>query len=220
MIEAVVDRRFAAGRPLGRAGALYERYRVNLLAVSRSGERITAAAALGRAPRRRRDRAAGRLSLPAGDAGRAGLPAARRAARVARQRPRAADRSRSSPRDGVLVALDVVPVAIAFFGAAVLLRAVRRAPLREAYESIEWPILDPARRADPGQRGDPHHRRHRPDRRLALRRGRDLPPGRAGADHGRRHGGDAVPQQRRDRAGDGADRGELRPSSATAPTRS
>src|SRR5690606_17038414 len=41
----------------------------------------------------------------------------------------------------VLVALDVVPVAIAFFGAAVLLLLFRALSLREAYEVIDWPIL-------------------------------------------------------------------------------
>src|SRR5690606_27261348 len=41
----------------------------------------------------------------------------------------------------VLVALDVIPVAIAFFGAAVLLLLFRSLSLREAYEVIDWPIL-------------------------------------------------------------------------------
>src|SRR5690606_20450282 len=40
-----------------------------------------------------------------------------------------------------LVATDVVPVAIAFFGAAVLLLLFRALSLREAYEVIDWPIL-------------------------------------------------------------------------------
>jgi len=41
----------------------------------------------------------------------------------------------------VLVAVDVVPVAIAFFGAAVVLLLCRALTLREAYEVIDWPIL-------------------------------------------------------------------------------
>jgi di/tricarboxylate transporter len=41
----------------------------------------------------------------------------------------------------VLVAMDVVPVAIAFFGAAVLLLLFGALSLREAYEVIDWPIL-------------------------------------------------------------------------------
>jgi di/tricarboxylate transporter len=40
-----------------------------------------------------------------------------------------------------LVATGVVPVAIAFFGAAVLMIATGALPIREAYASMEWPIL-------------------------------------------------------------------------------
>jgi di/tricarboxylate transporter len=40
-----------------------------------------------------------------------------------------------------LVAFDVVSVAIAFFGAAVVLLLVQSLSLREAYDAIEWPIL-------------------------------------------------------------------------------
>ena len=40
-----------------------------------------------------------------------------------------------------LVALQLVPVAIAFFAAAVLLLLLRVLSLREAYEVVEWPIL-------------------------------------------------------------------------------
>ncbi len=40
-----------------------------------------------------------------------------------------------------LVAFNVLPVAIAFFGAGVLLILFGSLTLREAYETIEWPIL-------------------------------------------------------------------------------
>jgi len=40
-----------------------------------------------------------------------------------------------------LVASNVVPVAVAFFGAAVILLLARSLSLREAYDAIEWPIL-------------------------------------------------------------------------------
>ena len=40
-----------------------------------------------------------------------------------------------------LVAFNLVPVAIAFFGAAVVLLLTRSLSLREAYDAIEWPIL-------------------------------------------------------------------------------
>jgi di/tricarboxylate transporter len=41
----------------------------------------------------------------------------------------------------LVVAFDVLPVAVAFFGAAVLLVLFGALPIREAYQSIEWPIL-------------------------------------------------------------------------------
>jgi di/tricarboxylate transporter len=40
-----------------------------------------------------------------------------------------------------LVAFNLVPVAIAFFGAAVILLLAGSLSLREAYHVIEWPIL-------------------------------------------------------------------------------
>ena len=40
-----------------------------------------------------------------------------------------------------MVAFNLVPVAIAFFGAAVILMLARSLSLREAYDAIEWPIL-------------------------------------------------------------------------------
>lgn len=40
-----------------------------------------------------------------------------------------------------LVAFSLVPVAIAFFGAAVVLLLLRSLSLREAYDVVEWPIL-------------------------------------------------------------------------------
>jgi di/tricarboxylate transporter len=40
-----------------------------------------------------------------------------------------------------LVAFNLVPVAIAFFGAAVILLLAGSLTLREAYDAIEWPIL-------------------------------------------------------------------------------
>lgn len=40
-----------------------------------------------------------------------------------------------------LVAFDIVPVAVAFFGAAVILLLAGSLTLREAYDAIEWPIL-------------------------------------------------------------------------------
>ena len=41
----------------------------------------------------------------------------------------------------LLMALSIVPVAIAFFGAAVAILLIRALTLREAYDVIEWPLL-------------------------------------------------------------------------------
>jgi di/tricarboxylate transporter len=41
----------------------------------------------------------------------------------------------------IAVALEIVPVAIAFFGAATVLMATRLLPLRDAYNAVEWPII-------------------------------------------------------------------------------
>jgi di/tricarboxylate transporter len=41
----------------------------------------------------------------------------------------------------ILMGLGVVPVAVAFFGAAVVILLIRALTLREAYEVVEWPLL-------------------------------------------------------------------------------
>lgn len=120
---------------------LYERYQVNLIAVSRSGERF-----------KERLRT---ISLRAGDVivlqgnlkklpdtlkELGCLPLAERDIRLGSAR-------RSLVPIAVLgaamalVAFDAVPVAIAFFGAGILLVLFGTLTLREAYETIEWPIL-------------------------------------------------------------------------------
>ena len=119
---------------------LFDRHAVNLLAVSRRGRRIT-------------DRLRG-VKLRAGDVvvfrGNLAampetlgqlhcLPLAERDLRIGRKA--------SLLPIGVLavamglVAFNVVPVAVAFFGAAVILLLARSLSLREAYDAIEWPIL-------------------------------------------------------------------------------
>ncbi|HLT27222.1 MAG TPA: SLC13 family permease [Zeimonas sp.] len=120
---------------------LSERFQVRLLAVSRSGERIT-------------NRLRSLLFQPGDVVVLQGkleqmpdtlgdlrvLPLAQRDLRLGRGRqgfvPIAALAAAM-----ILVALDLLPVAIAFFGAAVLLILLRTLSLREAYEVIEWPIL-------------------------------------------------------------------------------
>jgi len=119
---------------------LFDRHAVNLLAVSRTGRRIT-----------HRLRA---VKLRAGDVvvlrGNLAampetlgelhcLPLAERDLHIGRQRslfPIAVLAAAMA-----LVAFNVVPVAIAFFGAAVILLLAGSLSLREAYDAIEWPIL-------------------------------------------------------------------------------
>src|SRR5690606_22899832 len=121
--------------------ALYERFHVNLLAVSRSGQRFTerlrtitlrpgdvvvlqgnlkrlpdTLKELGCLPLAERD-------IRLGSARRSLLPIAILAAAM------------------VLVAFDILPVAIAFFAAGVLLILFGSLTLREAYDTIEWPII-------------------------------------------------------------------------------
>jgi di/tricarboxylate transporter len=139
--EAVIAARsLLVGKSVGRL-ALHERFNVNLIAVSRSGARLKT---------KLRD-----IKLRAGDVillqGPANempevlrelgcLPLATRAIRLTSVR-------RGLVPIAVLVVAMVLagtgklPVSIAFFGAAVAVVLFGALSLREAYESIEWPLL-------------------------------------------------------------------------------
>ena len=119
---------------------LFDRHGVNLLAVSRRGRRIT-------------HRLRG-VKLKAGDVivlqgslptmpetlGELHcLPLAERDLRIGRQASLFPAGVLIAAM--VLVAFNVVPVAIAFFGAAVILVLARSLSLRDAYDAIQWPIL-------------------------------------------------------------------------------
>lgn len=141
VIEAVVGRNsILVGQAAGPI-ALHDRYGVNLLAVSRQGERLT---------ERLRDTTMqpgdvivlqGPLkALPETLRDLGCLPLAERTLRL------------GSVRRGLiplailggamtLTALGLVPVAVAFFGAAALIMLSGVLPAREAYSRIEWPIL-------------------------------------------------------------------------------
>lgn len=120
---------------------LYERFQVNLLAVSRRGERIT------RQMRSVRLRPGDVLVLKGdltampqalGDLG--CLPLA------ARDLQLGAGRQSFWPlivllAAMVIVSLHITPVVIAFFGAAVAMVLIRAVRMREIYEAMEWPIL-------------------------------------------------------------------------------
>jgi di/tricarboxylate transporter len=129
-----------AGETAERA-RLQERFGLALLAVSRSGQRIA--------------RRLGGLRLRAGDVlilrgPPAALADALPALRVLPLTGRSLSLGRSR-RSWVpvlvllgamgLVAFRVLPVAVAFFGAAVLLLLLRTLSKHEAYDAVEWPVL-------------------------------------------------------------------------------
>ena len=120
---------------------MHERYRINLIAVSRAGERFT---------ERLRE-----ITLRAGDVivlqGNLDqmpdrlrelgvLPLAERTVALGRTRRGWIAMAVLAVTIG-LVAFNLVPVAIAFFAAAVALVLFGALPVREAYASVEWPIL-------------------------------------------------------------------------------
>ncbi|MGO4570478.1 SLC13 family permease [Microvirga sp. 2TAF3] len=141
VIEAIVGPNSVLTGASAERIALYEQFQVNLLAVSRSGERFKerlraitlrpgdvlvlqgnlkrlpdALKNLGCLPLAERD-------IRLGSARRSLLPIAILAMAMA------------------LVAFNILPVAIAFFGAGVLLVLFGSITLREVYETIEWPII-------------------------------------------------------------------------------
>jgi di/tricarboxylate transporter len=141
VIEAVIGPNSVLSGHSAERIALYERFQVNLIAVSRSGQRfkerlrtitlrpgdvIVLQGNLKRLPDTLRE--LGSLPLAArdirlGSARRSLLPLAILAGAMA------------------IVAFNILPVAIAFFGAGVLLVLFGALTLREAYETIEWPII-------------------------------------------------------------------------------
>lgn len=140
-IEAVVgEHSILIGRSAEQV-RMRERYRVNLLAISRHGRRITQR--LRRVRFRLgdvvvlqgvRDTMAETLSSLGC------LPLAERNLELGRSRPR------YTPGLILLAAIalivfQVVPVAVAFFGAAIAMVLFGGLALREAYDSIEWPIV-------------------------------------------------------------------------------
>lgn len=119
---------------------LFDRYAVNLLALSRKGRRIT---------HRLRT-----VKLRAGDAvvlrGNLAampetlgelhcLPLAERDLRIGRKASLVPVSVLAAAMG--LIAFNVIPVAVAFFGAAIVLLLTRSLTLNEAYNAIEWPIL-------------------------------------------------------------------------------
>lgn len=141
VIEAVVT---ADPALVGKAAAriaLHDRYGVNLVALSRSGHR------LARGTSETRLRAGdvillqGPLDALPGQLRELGcLPLAERALKLGGVQKRLLPLVILGGAMG-LTALGLVPVAIAFFGAAALVMLTGALPVREAYEHVEWPIL-------------------------------------------------------------------------------
>ncbi len=140
-IEAVIGPRSTLVGQTAKRMALHHRYGFNVLAVSRSGERFT---------ERLRDvkLRAGDVLVLKGEIGRLPdnlkeldlLPLAEREIRLG------SGRRRLTPTailltSMLLTATGVLPVAIAFFIAAVAMVAFGALSLREAYDAIDWPIL-------------------------------------------------------------------------------
>jgi len=141
VIEAVVSATsLLVGRTAGQL-LLQQRFGVNLIAVSRAGERLTRR--LGETPLHAGDVIV--LQGPLGilperlrDLG--ALPLAERSLRLG-----------NSKRGWLAIAIlavamsatasGYVPVAVAFFAAAGLVMATGALPVREAYDHVEWPIL-------------------------------------------------------------------------------
>ncbi|WP_102960406.1 SLC13 family permease [Mangrovicella endophytica] len=140
-IEAVVGESSELIGRTARQFALFDRHQVNLLAISRKGQRLSSR--LGEVQIRMGDvlvlqGSLERLPELLRDLG--CLPLAERPLRL------------GSVRRGLVpiailgaamisTALGVLPVAVAFFGAAVLMVLARAVPLREVYDSIDGPIL-------------------------------------------------------------------------------
>jgi di/tricarboxylate transporter len=119
---------------------LFDRHAINLLAVSRRGRRITHR--LRSVKLRAGDVVVlrGNLAAMPETLGELHcLPLAERDLRIGRKASIVPILVLAAAMG--LVAFNVLPVAIAFFGAAVVLLLVRSLSLREAYDAIEWPIL-------------------------------------------------------------------------------
>jgi di/tricarboxylate transporter len=140
-IEAVIGPTSMLIGQTAKRMALHERFNINLLAVSRSGERFT---------ERLRDITlqTGDVLVLKGDLTRLPdklkelgcLPLAEREIRLGNVRQGLVPVAVLGGAMG-LTAVGVLPVATAFFTAAVLMVLLGALSLREAYEAVDWPIL-------------------------------------------------------------------------------
>jgi len=140
-IEAVIGENSSFAGLSAQRLALFEKFGVNLLAVSRQGERFTER--LGEITLRFGDLVVlqGNLKLLPETLREFGLlPLAERSLRLGNVRRGLVPMLILLAAMG-LTAFSVLPVAVAFFAAAILMMLVGAIPLRDAYDSIEWPII-------------------------------------------------------------------------------
>jgi len=141
VVEAVVT---AGSSLVGRTSTqarLAERYEIAVLAVSRSGERLTRRLRTIRFQPGDVVVLQGSMThMPDALAELSCLPLAGRSLGLGRDRWRYLPVSVLAVAM-VLVAFQVVPVAFGFFGAALVIMLARSISLREAYEAVDWPLL-------------------------------------------------------------------------------
>ena len=120
---------------------LREMYQINLLAISRSGEQITQRLRSVRFQAGDVVVLQGRFDvLPDALTSLGILPLAERDVALGRGRRRWIPLASLSVTV-LLVAFSVLPITVAFFGAALAIMMTKALSLREAYDAIEWPIL-------------------------------------------------------------------------------
>ncbi len=120
---------------------LREMYQINLLAISRSGEQITQRLRSVRFQAGDVVVLQGRFDvLPDALTSLGILPLAERDVALGRGRRRWIPLAILSVTV-LLVAFSVLPITVAFFGAALAIMMTKALSLREAYDAIEWPIL-------------------------------------------------------------------------------
>lgn len=140
-IEAVVQPESQLVGLSAKRARLQEQYGVKLLAIGRSSSRITER--LREVTLRPGDvllLQAGEKALPEFMRSLALLPLAERAVQLGNRRQRFGPIAILFAAI-ILIAIGIVPVAIGFFGAAVLIVAVGALPMREAYASLEPEVL-------------------------------------------------------------------------------
>ena len=141
VMEAIVTAESPLVDRSARQYRLYDHHHVNLLALSRNGRRVAHQIGVTRLKPGDVVVLQGNLNtLPETLGELRCLPLAQRGMQLGRGR-------RSLLPVAVLavamllMALSVIPVAIAFFGAAVAILLIRALTLREAYDVVEWPLL-------------------------------------------------------------------------------